>query len=212
MKIAIIGASGYVGSALTQEALSRGHEVTALVSNPAKIAAAPGLQALAANVQDAASLPAALAGYDVVISAFSGHAQADTETYFVTGFKNLLAAAKTVDVKRLAVVGGAGSLEVAPGLQLLDTPQFPAEYKATAEGARTALNLLRQQNELNWVMLSPAAMLEPGQRTTQYRLGGDQLLVDAAGNSKISVQDFAHAMINEVEQPQHHNQRFTLAY
>lgn len=212
MKIAIIGASGYVGSALTQEALSRGHEVTALVSNPAKIAAAPGLQALAANVQDATSLPAVLAGYDVVISAFSGHAQADTETYFVTGFKNLLAAAKAAGVKRLAVVGGAGSLEVAPGLQLLDTPQFPAEYKATAEGARTALNLLRQQNELNWVMLSPAAMLEPGQRTTQYRLGGDQLLVDAAGNSKISVQDFAHAMINEVEQPQHHNQRFTLAY
>lgn len=212
MKIAIIGASGYVGSALTQEALSRGHEVTALVSNPAKIATAPGLQALAANVQDAASLPAVLAGYDVVISAFSGHAQADTEAYFVTGFKNLLAAANAAGVKRLAVVGGAGSLEVAPGLQLLDTPQFPAEYKATAEGARTALNLLRQQNELNWVMLSPAAMLEPGQRTTQYRLGGDQLLVDAAGNSKISVQDFAHAMINEVEQPQHHNQRFTLAY
>ncbi len=212
MKIAIIGASGYVGSALTQEALSRGHEVTALVSNPTKIAAAPGLQAIAANVQDGANLPALLSGYDVVISAFSGHAQANTESYFVTGFKNLLAAAQTAGVKRLAVVGGAGSLEVAPGLQLIDTPQFPSEYKATAEGARTALNLLRQQSAVNWVMLSPAALLEPGQRTTTYRLGGDQLLVDAHGHSKISVQDFAHAMLNEVEQPQHQNQRFTLAY
>ncbi|MDO6708582.1 NAD(P)-dependent oxidoreductase [Photobacterium sp. 1_MG-2023] len=212
MNIAIIGASGFIGSALREEALSRGHQVTALVSRPERLATQPGLTIQKADVQDTQALTAQLAGYDAVLSAFSGHAQTDVAGYFAQGFDSILAAAQAAKANRLMVVGGAGSLEVAPGVQLIDTPEFPAEYKATAEGARYALNALRAQQGVNWTMLSPAAMIAPGERTGQYQLGTDQLLTDAAGNSQISVEDYAKAMIDELEAPANTNQRFTLAY
>lgn len=212
MNIALIGASGFIGSALRQEALARGHRVTALVSQPAKLAPAPGLTAVKVDVNDTAALATALAGHDAVFSAFSGHAQADTLAYYLQGFRSVLAATRQAGVRRLLVVGGAGSLEVAPGLQLLDTPQFPEAYKATAEGARQALLLLRAERELDWTMLSPSAMIAPGERTGRFRLGGDQLLTDAEGNSRISVEDYAAAFIAELEQPAHARQRFTVGY
>ncbi|KDM93551.1 NAD(P)-dependent oxidoreductase [Photobacterium galatheae] len=212
MNIAIIGASGFIGSALREEALSRGHRVTALVSRPERLATQPGLTVIKADVQDTDALTEQLKGFDAVLSAFSGHAQTDVGGYFATGFDSILAAATSADVKRLMVVGGAGSLEVAPGVQLIDTPAFPAEYKATAEGARYALNQLRAQQNVNWTMLSPAAMIAPGERTGQYKLGTDQLVTDASGNSQISVEDYAKAMIDELESPAHLNRRFTLAY
>lgn len=212
MNIALIGATGYIGSGLLREALARGHQVSALVGHPEKLAAAAGLKAIGIDVLDQDALAARLAGHDAVLSAFSGHAQSNTYEYYVQGMRSIIGATKRAGVPRLLVVGGAGSLEVAPGLQLLDTPEFPAQWKATAEGAREALKLLRQEPELNWTMLSPAAFIEPGQRTGKFRLGGDQLIVDGKGESRISVEDYAVAMIDELEWPAHARQRFTAAY
>jgi putative NADH-flavin reductase len=212
MNIALIGASGFVGTALLNEARARGHHVTALVAHPEKLSAQPGLTVLASDVQDGARLSAQLKGFDVVISAFSGHADGDVLDYYLRGIGSIIGAAKRAEVARLVVVGGAGSLDVAPGVQLIDTPGFPAQYKATAEGARQALALLRQEPTLNWTMLSPSALLAPGERTGLFRLGGDQLLVDADGNSKISVQDYALALLDEVERPAHARARFTVGY
>ena len=212
MNIALIGASGFIGSALRNEALARGHKVTALVTNPAKLAAQPGLTALKADARDTAALATQLQGHDAVISAFSGHAQADTLDYYLAGFKSIVAAVKRAGVPRLLVVGGAGSLEVAPGVQLLDTPQFPDMYKPTAEGARQALKALQGEAALNWTMLSPSAIIAPGERTGKFRLGGDQLLADAQGNSRISVEDYAVAFIDELERPAHARRRFTVSY
>lgn len=212
MNIALIGASGFIGSALLKEALARGHKVTALVRHPEKLAAAANLRAVAADVADQASLAEQLGGHDAVISAFSGHAHEDVFAYYVKGFRAILGAVKSVRVPRLLVVGGAGSLEVAPGLQVLDTPDFPAQYKATAEGAREALKLLRQEEALDWTMLSPSAIIAPGERTGRFRLGTDQLLIDANGQSHISVEDYAVAMIDELERPNHARRRFTVGY
>ena len=213
MKIAIIGATGYVGSKLLAEALARGHQVTALVSRPERVEAHAGVTAQKADVMNPSALATQLQGYDAVISAFSGHAHGDkTYDYYVQGIQSIIAAAKRAEVKRLLVVGGAGSLEVAPGLQVVDTPDFPEQWKQSALGAREALNLLRKENSLNWTMLSPAAFLQPGERTGKFRLGTDQLLADAQGESRISVEDYAVAMIDELEHPAHARSRFTLAY
>ena len=212
MNITLIGASGFIGTAIMNEALARGHAVTALVTRPERLPAREGLTALAADVMDVARLTSQFAGADAVVSAFSGHAQADVLEYFVAGTRNIISAAKEARAPRLVVVGGAGSLEVAPGLQLIDTPAFPPQYKATAEGARQALQLLQKETSLNWTMLSPSAVIAPGQRTGSFRTSLDQLLTAADGSSTISVEDFALALVNELEQPAHLRQRFTVGY
>ncbi|MFG0379451.1 NAD(P)-dependent oxidoreductase [Pseudomonas sp. zbq_18] len=213
MKIALIGATGFVGSALLEEALNRGHQVTALVRHPEKLPAHERLSALRADVRDVAALTEQLRGHDAVLSAFNpGWEQADIREQFIAGSQAIVAASKAAGVKRLLVVGGAGSLYVAPGLQLIDTPDFPAEYKEGAEGARQALNQLRDEQELEWTFLSPAALLQPGPRTGQFRLGGEQLLMNGNAPGHISVADLAVALLDETEQPQHIRQRFTLAY
>lgn len=212
MKIAIIGATGFVGSKLLNEALERGHQVSALVQHIEKLPTHAALTAVKADVNDETALTALLAGHDLVISAFSGHAAGDVYQYYVDGFQHILNSVKAAAVPRLLVVGGAGSLEVAPGVQVVDTPSFPAEWKGTALGARTALEILRKEAALDWSMLSPSAHLEPGSRTGTFRLGGDQLLLDAQGESRISVEDFAVAMLNEAENAQHSRQRFTVGY
>ena len=212
MNIALIGASGFIGSALLGEALSRGHQVSALVSRPERLTERTNLRAVKADVQDSAALAAQLKGHQAVISAFSGHAQTDVLGYYLSGFRSILQATKQADVPRLLVVGGAGSLEVAPGVLLIDTPEFPAAYKGTAEGARQALQLLREEEYLDWTMLSPSLMIVPGERTGKFRLGGDELLFGAAGDSRISVKDYAVAMIDELERPAHRRARFTVSY
>ncbi|WP_137974153.1 NAD(P)-dependent oxidoreductase [Pseudomonas sp. F(2018)] len=213
MKIALIGATGYVGTALLGEALNRGHRVTALVRHPEKLAQHANLDAQQANVHDVAALAEQLRGHDVVLSAFNpGWGLADIREQFIAGSKAITAASKAAGVNRLLVVGGAGSLYVAPGQQLIDTPNFPAEYKEGAEGARQALNLLRDEQELQWTFLSPAALLQPGPRTGQFRIGGEQLLMDGDAPAHISVADLAVALLDEAEQPQHIRQRFTVAY
>lgn len=212
MNIALIGASGFIGSGLLKEALARDHRVTALVGHPEKLAAAAGLTAVKTDVLDLAALAAHLRGHDAIISAFSGHAQSEVYDYYLRGIRSIIGAVKQAGVSRLLVVGGAGSLEVGSGVQLLDTPEFPSQWKGTAEGARQALLLLKQERELDWTMLSPSAHIAPGQRTGKFRLGTDQLLVDAKGESHISVEDYAVAMIDELERPAHSRRRFTAGY
>jgi len=212
MNIALIGASGFIGSALLKETLSRGHRVTALVTQPGKLEPAANLRTVKADVNETDALAAQLKGHDAVMSAFSGHAQSDTQGYYLKGLRSIIAAARHAGVSRLLVVGGAGSLEVAPGVQLLDTPSFPAAYKASAEGARQALHLLRDEGGLDWTMLSPSALIAPGERTGRFRLGQDQLLRNTAGESRISVEDYAVAFVDELEKPAHRRQRFTVGY
>ncbi|WP_419570150.1 NAD(P)-dependent oxidoreductase [Rheinheimera sp.] len=212
MKIALIGASGFIGSAIRSEALARGHQVLALVSNPAKLAAEPGLTVQAVDVFDTQALTAALAGVDLVISAFSGHKDADVAGYYRRGFDSILTAVKAADVARLLVVGGAASLQLPDGSVLIDSPNFPAEYRGSAEGAIYALQQLKAETALSWSFLSPAAEIFPGEKTGQFRLGKDQLVMDAAGHSRISNGDYAVAMLDEAEHAAHLNQRFTLAY
>lgn len=212
MKIALIGASGFIGSALRDEALRRGHAVTALVGHPERLQPAPRLTARRADVMDTDALAQALRGHDAVLSAFSGHAQPDIYAYYMRGFHSILDAVKAAGVPRLLVVGGAASLETAPGKLLFDSPDFPEAYRPTAQGALDALRALRREDTLDWTMLSPAAEIFPGERSGAFRLGRDTLLADGEGRSRISTGDYAAAMIDELETPAHPRQRFCVAY
>ncbi len=203
MKIAIIGATGFIGQHIFNEAVSRQHQVTALVRNPAKVPAASNVKAQAVEVSDAAALKQTLADQDAVVV---------TVHYENRNLEQLINNIKATGVKRALFVGGAASLEVAPGVQLFDTPEFPEQWKATAGAARHLLNLLRGEKEFNWVYVSPSAFIEPGQRTNNFRLGKDQLLLNENGESRISNQDFAVAVINELETPEYKQTRFTVGY
>jgi len=213
LKIALIGASGFVGQAVLTEALTRDHSVTGLVRNPSKLTPHPALTPLACDVFAIEALAQHLAGHDAVVHAFNpGHGAPDICQRFIAGTQAILQACHLAGVRRLLVVGGAGSLFVAPGLQLVDTPEFPAIYKEVAEGARQALNLVQAETALDWTFISPSAVLEPGERTGQFRLGGDQLLLRNGAPTRINVADLAVAIVDELEQPQHLRQRFTARY
>lgn len=213
MKLALIGASGFVGAAVLQEALDRGHQVTGIVRNPQKLPRHAALDAVTGDVHDANALAGLLAGHDAVVHAFNpGWGNADIRSLFIQGTRAICAASKRAGVQRLLVVGGAGSLYVAPGLQLIDTPDFPAAYKEGAEGARQALDLLRADAELDWSFISPPAHLHPGERSGQFRIGGDHLLMKGSEPADISVADLAVAIVDELEHPAHIHQRFTVGY
>ncbi|QOZ33183.1 NAD(P)-dependent oxidoreductase [Bradyrhizobium sp. CCBAU 53421] len=203
MKIAIAGASGQAGSRLTAELARRGHTITAVARNPEKIATLPNVNAVKGDVNDQAALTALWAGHDAAIS--SVH-------FTVSDPVKLIGAAKGSGVGRYLVVGGAGSLEVAPGVRLVTTPNFPAQYKAEASKGAEFLDLLRQESDLNWTFLSPSALFVAGERTGKFRLGTDQLLTAADGKSSISFEDFAVALADEIERPAHIRQRFTVGY
>lgn len=213
MHIALIGATGFVGSALLNELLQRGHRVTALARNPGKIAPREGLTVVQADVTDAAQVAQAVRGADAVASAYNpGWTHPDLHDEFLRGSRAITDGVKAAGVQRLLVVGGAGSLYVAPGVQLVDTPQFPAEWKAGALAAREALNRIRQESSLQWTFVSPPILLESGARTGQYRLGSEAPLMNGELPGKISVADLAVAVVDELENPQHVRQRFTVAY
>jgi uncharacterized protein len=203
MKIAIAGASGHVGSEITKELSRRGHSVTAVARNPEKIAKLPNVTPTKGDVLDQASLTKLWAGHDVAISSIH---------FLASDLNKLIAAAKDSKVGRYLVVGGAGSLEVAPGVKLVTTPDFPAQYKAEAEKGGEFLDLLRREKELNWTFLSPSALLIDGERTGKFRLGTDQLLTAADGKSWISIPDYAIALVDEIERPSNARQRFTVGY
>ena len=207
MKIALIGATGNVGSKILAEAVQRGHHVTAIVTDPAKLAARENLAVTAADATDADALARAVAGHDSVIGAFNPSRDPDG-----SGTRAIVAGVKRARVKRLLVVGGAGSLLLPSGERVIDQPDFPAAWKGGALLTAAFLDHLREEREVDWVFLSPAAMLAPGERTGAYRVGKDHLLTDAGGESRISQEDYAVAMLDEVERPQHHRERFTVAY
>ncbi len=213
MNIALIGATGFVGKAVLEELLSRGHTVRALQRDAAKLAARPGLTVRSVDVLGGGDLAAALAGVDAVVSAFNaGWGNPNLHDDFLRGSDAIAAAARAAGV-RLLVVGGAGSLFIAPGQQLVDSPAFPAEWKSGALAAREALSRLRADTTgLDWTFLSPAMHLAPGARTGQFRLGGENPVFDAQGESHISVEDLALAIVNELEAPQHRRARFTVGY
>jgi putative NADH-flavin reductase len=203
MKIALIGVTGRVGSRLLAELLRRGHHVTGIARNTGKLAGQPGLVPKNADADQPAQLAPLLAGHDAVISALK---------FATTDAAALITAVKHARVKRLMVVGGAATLEVAPGHILLDAPGFPAAYRPEAEGGRRFLDILRGERELDWTFLSPPAEFDPGERTGKFRLGTDQLLTDANGKSWISMEDYAIAFVDELEAPKHSRQRFTVGY
>ena len=203
MKIALIGATGFIGSRLLTELISRGHTVTAIVRNPEKVPALPGVTAVKGDIFDKDGLARLLAGHDAAISAVH---------YLASDPTPCSAAVKQSGVKRYLVVGGAGSLEVAPGVKLFDTPEFPAIYLDEARKGGAFLDLLKQEQTLDWTFLSPSAMIAPGERTGTFRLGADQLLVDDNGNSAISAEDYAIALVDELEKPAHSRRRFTVGY
>ncbi|RVD56849.1 NAD(P)-dependent oxidoreductase [Mesorhizobium sp. M2D.F.Ca.ET.185.01.1.1] len=202
MKIALIGASGQVGSRLLKELSDGGHAITAIARNPEKIAKLPGVTAVKGDAFHKDALAALIKGHDAVISSVHFTAS-DPDT--------LIAAVRASGVKRYLIVGGAGSLEVAPGKRLVDTPEFPAIYKAEALKGGDLLDKLRTVSDLDWTFLSPSALFVAGERTGKFRLGKDTLLTNDKGSS-ISFEDYAIAMANEIENPRHIRQRFTVGY
>lgn len=202
MSIALIGASGKAGARILKELSDRGHHVTAIARHPEKIAALPHVTSVKGDANDQAALTALLKGHDIVIS--SVH-------FTVSDPRILIDAVKAAHVKRYLVVGGAGSLEVAPGVQLITTPDFPEFAKSEALAGGKFLDLLRQEEQLDWTFLSPSALFVPGERTGKFRLGKDQLLTNDKGSS-ISFEDYAIALVDEVEKPAHSRQRFTVGY
>jgi len=202
MKVALIGASGAAGSRILEELSRRGHAVTAIARDPERIAALPGVSPAAGDANDKASLAPLLKGADAVVSSVR----------FVASDPDLLiGAVREAGVKRYLVVGGAGSLETAPGVRLIDSPQFPDAYKPEAQAGADFLARLRGADDLEWAFLSPSAEFVPGERTTQFRIGGDALLAGPQG-SKISFEDYAIALVDELETPRHARARFTVGY
>ncbi|NVK37574.1 MAG: NAD(P)-dependent oxidoreductase [Gammaproteobacteria bacterium] len=212
MKVAILGATGWIGSHIANEAQSRGHDVIALVRDPSKANNTEFDVRQLDLLDQNANLENALQGADAVIASVGGRAQGNHE--MVNQVANtLLTQLPNIGIKRLLWVGGAGSLEVAPNVTLISTPEFPAEYKAEAIAQGEALATFKASNSpLNWTFVSPAAEIFPGESLGEYRVGGDQLIMDASGHSRISVSDYAKAMIDELEANQHAKQRIGVAY
>ena len=217
MKVALIGATGFVGTAILRELVDRGHTVTAIARHPEKLAVnSPNIHPATADAMNADQIADAVKGNDVVVSAYnSGWTNPRIYEDFMIASRAIQAGVRRSGVKRLIVIGGAGSLEIKPGLQLIDTPQFPAEYKRGASAARDYLNELRQEKDLGWTFFSPAILMNhdtAGVRRGHYRLGLDSPVFDAEGKSVLSVEDLALVIVDEIEQPRHIRQRFTAAY
>jgi uncharacterized protein len=199
MKIVVFGAGGNLGPVVADEAEGRGHEVTRVTHADA-------------DVRDADAVARVVAGHDVAISTLGPGSSGDVRVV-ADAVEPLLTGLARAGVPRLIVVGGAATLEVAPGVRLLDQPDFHEEWKPSARAAADALDRYRAADtEVDWVFVSPGALLGPGERTGAYRTGGDQLLVDEDGNSRITYPDFAIALVDEAERPQHHRERFTAAH
>jgi putative NADH-flavin reductase len=211
LKIALFGATGMIGSRVAAEAARRGHQVTALARNPARVPAdVANLKAAQADLLDAASVSAAVRGHDVVASAYAP--PQDDLAALGKATRALVEGVRAAGLKRLVVVGGAGSLEVAPGKQLVDTEGFPDAYKAIALAHREAFEYYRGVTDLDWTFFAPAALIAPGERTGKFRTGAHTLIADAEGNSRISAEDYAIAFVDELEQGHFVRQIATVAY
>ena len=211
MKIALIGANGNVGKVILKEALLRGHQVTGIVHNISKVESTQNnLKFIEGDIFDEERLSKAIEGNDIVISAFGPkHGE---EKSLVDATKSLINSVKKAGVPRLLSMGGAGSLLVEGGIKLVETKDFPSDWKPIALAHGEALEQYKQEKNLNWTNLSPAAFIEPGKRTGAYRTSEDYLVVDEKGVSRISFEDFAFAMLDEVEEPKFSHRRFTVGY
>lgn len=217
MNIALIGASGFVGTAILKEALDRGHQVKAIVRNPENITLEhENLTVAKADVLDLAKVTEAVKGTDAVVSAYNpGWSNPDIYAEFLKGSKSIQEGTKAAGVKRYIVIGGAGSLEVAPGVQAVDTPDFPAAIKPGATAARDYQGIIKNETELDWTFFSPAFEMHQGTsgvRKGTYRTGLDNPVFDEDGRSILSVEDLAMVIVDELEHPKHIKQRFTAAY
>jgi putative NADH-flavin reductase len=217
MKVALIGGTGFVGSALLDELLGRGHAVVALARDPQKYAPRNGLTVVRADVQDAQQVRQAVAGSDAVVSGFNaGWSNPDIYADIMRGSHAIQEGTRAAGIKRYIVVGGAGSLYAAPGLQIVDTPEVPAAIRDGARAARDLLEQLQQQEQqLEWTFLSPPIGFHPGvstERTGKYRVGRDQPLMNGDQPGSISAADLAVAVVDELERPAHVRERFTIAY
>lgn len=213
--VVMIGASGFAGTAILNELLTRGHRVTAVVRNPEKVQTEhPNLTVAKADVSDTEALARLVAGKDAIISAYNpGWTNPNIYEEMLKNYILILSAAKQSGVGRLLCVGGAGTLFCAPGLRVVDSGVIP---EAILGGVKSLgefyLNTLAREKDIDWVFFSPAGTMEPGKRTGKIRLGKDDLVVAENGNSRISVEDYAVAMVDELEHPAHHCERFTINY
>ena len=213
--VTLIGASGFVGTAILNELLNRGHKVTAIVRNPERVGAKnDNLNVVKSDVADTEAVIEACKGKDTVISAYNpGWSNPNIYEETLHNYPLILESVKFSGVNRLLCVGGAGTLFCAPGLRVVDSGAIP---EAIMGGVKSLgefyLNTLMNEHDIDWVFFSPAGTLEPGERTGKFRLGKDDLIVDANGNSHISVEDYAMAMVDELEKPAHHFERFTIGY
>ncbi|MFC4764593.1 NAD(P)-dependent oxidoreductase [Dyella koreensis] len=213
MKIALFGATGHIGQGILDEALSRGYDVVAVVRDPARLPQKNAkLTVVTGDVSNASTWLDAVHGADAVVASLSARRDGNLDS--VPGNANvLLDNLPKAGVKSLLWVGGAGTLEVAPGKRVIDDPHFPAEWKPEAEAQGKALAAFRaSKSPVEWTYISPAALIQPGDRTGKYRVGGEQLLVDAEGNSKISIADYAVALLDRIEKQDAANRRITVAY
>lgn len=213
MNLALIGSTGFVGSKVLKEALSRGHQVTAISRDPSKITTSGnGLTPLPVDIFNPQALSAALAGHDAVISAYnSGWSNPNLYQDFKRGYASILSAAKEAKVPRLLVVGGASSLVLPDGRRVFDV-YIPEDFKRAVIGAMELLDDLKKEQELNWVFLSPPIDLTDGDRTGAYRIGTDAPVTDAQGKSAITTGDLASVILDEIENPRFIRQRFTAGY
>jgi putative NADH-flavin reductase len=209
MKVVLFGASGMIGSRILDELVRRGHAVTAVARHPEKVQALNGVKAVKGDVADSASVASIAKGADAAISAYSP--PRSDPAMLLDAARALVAGLKQAGVRRLIAVGGAGSLEVAPGVQLVDTPEFPSGWLAIALAHRDVLPIFKQ-SDLDWTYFSPAALIEPGVRTGKFRLGGTRLVANDRGESRISAEDYAVALVYELENPQNIRKQFTAAY
>jgi hypothetical protein len=210
MQVVVFGGGGRIGRHVVQEALERGHQVSAVLRESSRLEMEhPGLRRVVADVTSTDAVTRVAAGHDAAVNAI-GPGRGGDPGVIVTAARALLAALSVAGPKRLVVVGGAGTLEIRPGVQRLDTPEFPDAYRPSGHAQREALALYRA-SDLDWTYLSPPIIIETGQRTGRYRVGGDQVLSDAHGRSRISMQDYAVALLDELERPRHLRARFTVA-
>lgn len=213
--VVLIGASGFVGNAILNELLSRGHKVTAVVRNPGKINVSnSNLEIVKADIADTNAMVGICKGKEAIISAYNpGWTNPDIYEETLRNYPLILEAAKRSGAKRLLCVGGAGTLFCAPGLRVVDSGAIPDAIMGGVKSlGEFYLNTLMNEKDIDWIFFSPAGTLEPGKRTGKFRLGKDDLIIDENGISHISVEDYAVAMVDELENPKHHCERFTIGY
>ena len=214
-KTVLIGASGFIGSAIRKEALSRGHVVKAVVRNPGRISDHhTNLEVIKGDVLEYEVVRKVCAGADAVISSYNpGWKNPDIAAETTRGYESIIRGVREAGVSRLLVVGGAGSLYVAPGKRLMDTGMIPESFLPAVKAlASVFLEMLPAEKSIDWVYFSPAGNIMPGERTGNFRIGKDDMIVDDEGKSNISAEDYAVAMIDELENATHHRERFTIGY